>query len=155
MRGYLPYLHWTQCYTSLIKYKFIAMQSINFITLIGHTGKEPEVRIVGESKVANFSLATTEVYKDKSGDKKEVSQWHSVVAWGQLADVCEKYVHKGDPVYISGKLVYEQYEKEGVKHTVAKIKADKIVLLGSKRSEEPAKASDPVPVDDETNDLPF
>ena len=134
--------------------------SVNIISLIGRVGKDPEVRHLDSGNaVANFSLATTETYKDKSGDKKEETQWHNCVAWGKTAEVVEKYVHKGDQLYLSGKLVYEQYEKESVKHTVAKIRIDKMVMLGGKRSAAeveravttPDVSNEPEP----ENDLPF
>ena len=134
--------------------------SVNIVSLIGRVGKDPEVRHLDSGNtVANFSLATTETYKDKSGDKKEETQWHNCVAWGKTAEVAEKYVHKGDQLYVSGKLVYEQYEKESVKHTVAKIRIDKMVMLGGKRSAAeveravttPDVSNEPEP----ENDLPF
>lgn len=138
------------------------MASINLITLLGRVGKDPEVRHLDSgSTVANFTLATSEMYKDKaSGEKKEITQWHNVVCWGATAEIAEKYVQKGDQLYVSGKLVYEQYEKDGVKHTVAKIKVEKLVLLGSgKKSESKPMDTPPPPIDQQfdepTDDMPF
>lgn len=132
--------------------------SVNIISLIGRVGKDPEVRHLDSGNaVANFSLATTETYKDKSGDKKEETQWHNCVAWGKTAEVVEKYVHKGDQLYVSGKLVYEQYEKEGQKHTTAKVRIDKMVMLGGKRTatEVEQAVTRPDVVDEPENDVPF
>ena len=135
------------------------MTSVNIISLLGRVGNTPNVRHFDNNSVANFSLATTETYKDKSGDKKEETQWHNCVAWGKTAEVAEKYVHKGDQLYVSGKLVYEQYEKENVKHTVAKIRIDKMVMLGGKRSaaevEQAVTTPDVSNEPEPENDLPF
>lgn len=135
--------------------------SLNITSLLGRIGKDPEVRHLGSgSTVANFTIATTETYKDKAGNKKEETQWHSCVAWGKTAEIAEKYVQKGDQLYVSGKLVYEQYEKDGVKHTVAKIKVEKLVLLGSgKKSESKPMDTPPPPIDQQfdepTDEMPF
>ena len=126
---------------------------------LGRVGKDPDVRHLDSGvSVANFTLATTETWKDKSGEKKESTQWHNIVCWGATADIAEKYVHKGDLLYVSGKLVYEQYEKEGQKHTIAKIKVDNLVLLGNKKSEN-RQSEIPPPLDQQDNEpggnLPF
>lgn len=134
---------------------------LNLITLIGRVGKDPDIRHFENNSVANFSLATTETYKDKQGNKKEETQWHNCVAWGKTAEIVEKYVHKGDQLYISGKLVYEQYEKDNVKHTVAKIRIDKLVLLGgkpgNKKSENESEIPPPISEqnDEPTDETPF
>ena len=135
------------------------MASINLMAALGRVGRDPDVRHLDSGvSVANFTLATTETWKDKSGEKKESTQWHNVVCWGATADIAEKYVHKGDLLYVSGKLVYEQYEKEGQKHTIAKIKVDNLVLLGNKKSEN-RQSEIPPPLDQQDNepdgDLPF
>lgn len=129
--------------------------SINIISLLGRVGKDPSVRSLNNgTKVASVTVATTENWKDKDGNKKESMQWHTVEAWGSLADILEKYVKKGDQLYVSGKMVYDQYEKDGVKHTTAKVKAENVVLLGGKKSEN--APADPQPSDnDNGDDLPF
>lgn len=135
------------------------MASVNIISILGRTGKDPEIkRLESGSVVANFTLATTDIWKDKSGEKKESTQWHNCVAWGNAAEIVEKYVHKGDQLYVSGKLVYEQWEKDGQKHTSAKIRVDQVVLLGGSKPK-PANDEVPPPIDQQSdepeNDLPF
>ncbi len=90
-------------------------QSLNKVMLIGRLGKDPEIRAISSgAKVANFSIATDESYKDKDGVKHEKTEWHNIVIWRGLAEVVEKYVKKGDLIYIEGKLTTEKYEKDGV-----------------------------------------
>ena len=138
------------------------MASINHITILGRCGKDPEVRhLESGSTVTNFTVATSETWKDKSGEKKESTQWHQVTCWGATAEIAEKYVHKGDQICVIGKLQYDQYEKEGVKHTVAKIKVDQLVLLGGNKKAEPKEDfnSPPAPIDEQgsgdDDQLPF
>ena len=92
------------------------MSGVNKVILVGRLGKDPEVRNLENGvTVANFSLATSESYKDKTtGDKKEVTEWHNISLWRGLADIAAKYLHKGDLVYIEGKLRTRSWEKEGV-----------------------------------------
>ena len=135
--------------------------SINRVTLIGNVGKDPEVKHLENNLiVANFSLATTEKgYKTKTG--KEIpdrTDWHTIVVWGGLAKVIEKYVKKGSPLYVEGKIRYRNYEKDGAKHWVTEIYCDAIDLLGSRNTDNKADAqadmirnTDPEP----TDDLPF
>ena len=135
------------------------MSSVNVISLLGRVGKDPEVRNFDNGgSVANFTMATTETWKDKSGEKKESTQWHNIECWGAVAGIAEKYVHKGDQLFISGKLVYDQYEKEGVKRTTAKIRVDNLVLIGNKKSEN-RQSEIPPPIseqnDEPSGDLPF
>lgn len=136
------------------------MSSVNQIILLGRVGKDPEVRrLESGSVVANFTLATSETWKDKSGEKKEQTQWHNCTAWGNTAEIAEKYVHKGDLLFVSGKMVYEQYEKDGVRHTVAKVNVSNITLLGNKKSESRPAEAEPSQSDyapEETEDhVPF
>jgi single-strand DNA-binding protein len=137
------------------------MASVNSITLLGRVGKDPETRqLNGGKKVCNLTVATSETFKDKDGNKKEATQWHQVTAWGATADIIEKYVHKGDQLYVQGQLIYEQWEdKDGVKHTTAKIRAGQVVLLGSKKPDnmsQPTNEAISEPTNNETgDDLPF
>lgn len=89
---------------------------LNKVQIIGNIGKDPEIRSTGSgSRVANFSVAVTERWKDKDGEKKERTEWVSVVVWSDgLIGVIEKYVHKGDKVYIEGKMQTRKWEKDGV-----------------------------------------
>lgn len=141
-------------------------KSINQVLLAGNVGKEPEVRTLdGGIKVATFSLATsTGGYKKQDGTEvPEKTQWHSIVAWRNLAEIAEKYVHKGDKIIIMGTLQYREYEKDGIKRYVTDILAYDLMLSGKGESSNskppltvedvPSQADFPpiVPVDD----LPF
>ena len=102
----------------------------NKVTLIGNLGSNPEVRDFDNNKLAKFSLATNEVYKDKDGKKVENTEWHSIVAWGGLATIAQNYLQKGKQVAVEGKICYKQYDKDGQKHYYTEIQAHDIVLLG-------------------------
>jgi len=137
------------------------MSSLNQVQLIGNVGQEPEVKAMQSGdKVVNRSIATSESWKDKAtGEKKERTQWHRVVVWNQgIAGVIEKYVHKGDKIFIQGQLETRKYEKDGTDHytteVVLRAFGGQLVLLGSKggaASSEPAQAQ---PAEDEET-IPF
>lgn len=101
--------------------------------LIGRAGKDAEVRTTSDSKVALFTLATTEKYRDRNGEVKENTEWHNIVIWGKLADVAEKYVTKGTQLYIEGKLKTEKYTaNDGTDRYTTKVYALSMQLLGGK-----------------------
>jgi single-strand DNA-binding protein len=138
------------------------MAGVNKVILVGNLGKDPEVRhLEGGAAVANFSLATSESYKDKtSGERKTITEWHNIALWRGLAEVAEKYLKKGDSVYIEGKIRSRQWEdKEGKTRYTTEIVGDNMVMLGgrggsgsgSQSSEKDVVTSDA----DETDDLPF
>ena len=108
--------------------------SINKAILVGNVGKDPEVRYLeGGASVASFSLATTDTYKNKSGEKVSQTEWHNIVAWRHLADLAEKYITKGRQLYIEGKITNRSWEdKEGNKRYTTEIVANTIQLLGRK-----------------------
>ena len=108
--------------------------SLNKVMLIGNTGKVPEVNHLQDNvSVAKFSLATTEKYKNKSGELIEDTEWHNIVCWRGLATVCEKYVKKGSKLFIEGRIKTRSYEdKEGNKKYITEIIADNIELLDKK-----------------------
>ena len=110
------------------------MAGLNKVQLIGHLGKDPEMRhLENGSKVCNFSMATSEMWKDKqTGERKTRTEWHNIVVWGPLADVCSKYLKKGSQIYCGGKIRTRMWEKEGVKHYTTEIFMDDLVMLGSK-----------------------
>lgn len=110
------------------------MSGVNKVILIGRLGKDPEVRNLENGvSVANFTMATSESYKDRTtGEKKEVTEWHNVVLWRGLAEISQKYLHKGDMVYIEGKLRTRSWEKEGVTRYTTEIVADNMTMLGSR-----------------------
>jgi single-strand DNA-binding protein len=108
----------------------------NRVQLIGNLGNAPEVRKTETGKkLVRFSVATNESYKNSNGDKVTDTQWHSLVAWGKLADIAEKFLNKGTEVAIEGKLVNRNYtDKEGIRKYVTEIQVNELLLLGSKAS---------------------
>ena len=91
------------------------MRGINKVILVGHLGKDPEVQYLeGGICLAKFPLATSDSYKDKSGNKVDQTEWHNIVLWRGLAEIAEKYVRKGSLVYLEGKIETRSYEKDGV-----------------------------------------
>jgi single-strand DNA-binding protein len=115
-------------------------RSLNKVTLIGNLGNDPEIRTTSNgSKVANFSLATTRQWNSASGEKQEKTEWHKCIAWNQggkgtgLADIVERYVKKGDKLYVEGRIEYRQFEdKEKQTRYVTEINVREILLLGGK-----------------------
>ena len=103
--------------------------SVNKVFLLGRVGKDVEVKEVGGVKCAAFTIATSERFKDKNGEVKENTEWHNVVAWRATADICERFVHKGDQVYLEGKIKYRTWESNGEKRYATDIVADKVELL--------------------------
>ncbi|WP_161889061.1 single-stranded DNA-binding protein [Pontibacter russatus] len=110
------------------------MASVNKVILIGNLGKDPEVRhLEGGIAVARFPIATSETFKDKSGQKQERTEWHNIVVWRGLAEVAEKYLRKGNSVYIEGKLRTNNYQdKEGIQRYSTEIVADNMTMLGGR-----------------------
>ena len=107
------------------------MGSVNKVILVGNLGADPEVRHTqSERSVCNLSIATTEVWKDKGGQKQEKTEWHRVTVWGEQAENCGKFLAKGREVYIEGKLQTRSYEKDGQKHYATDVVADRVVFLG-------------------------
>ena len=110
---------------------------INKAILVGHVGKDPEVRTTTNSRVASFSLATTEKYNDQ-----EKTQWHNCIVWAKLADVVEKYVKKGQLLYVEGRIEYRSYDdKDGNKKYITDIVVLNLQMLGKKETS--AYVSDP------------
>lgn len=131
------------------------MAGVNKVILVGNLGKDPEVRHLESGvPVASFSLATSESYNDKtSGERKTVTEWHNVVLWRGLAEVAEKYLHKGDQVYIEGKLRTRQWEKDGVTRYSTEIVGDNLTMLGGRpkpTDEAPPPVAEPVAAQPET-----
>ena len=106
----------------------------NSVQLIGHLGKDPEVKVFDSGKKqATFTLATNESYKNQKGEKVEDVQWHNLVIWDKLADVASKYLKKGSEVAVEGKLIHRTYEAAGgEKRYVTEINVSDFVMLGSK-----------------------
>ena len=150
------------------------MSGVNKAILVGRLGKDPEVLYTeGGVAVANFPIATSEVYKDRTtGERKELTEWHNIVLWRGLAEIAEKYLHKGDMVYIEGKLRTRSWEKEGVTRYTTEIVGDNMTMLSGKseaspsggynqpaadthKVAEPAAQSNVASLGDDNDDLPF
>ncbi len=105
----------------------------NSVKLIGHVGKDPEVKTFGDRTKAAFSIATTDNYKNAKGEKVEDTQWHNLVIWGKLADIAGKYVKKGSEVAVEGKLIHRVYETDkGEKRYITEINVNELEMLGAK-----------------------
>lgn len=138
------------------------MAGVNKVILLGNLGKDPEVRYLeGGTAVANFTLATSETYKDRtSGERKSITEWHNVVVWRGLAEIAEKYLKKGSQIYIEGKLRSRQWQdKDGNNRYTTEIVADTMQMVG-KRDDNASNESTTSSPDIENNnevddDLPF
>lgn len=139
-------------------------RGVNKVILIGNLGKDPEVFSfdTGVKKVT-FSLATTEIYRNKDGQDVEQTEWHNIVVWRSLADIAEKFLRKGSQVYIEGRIRYRTYEKDGQKKYITDIEADNINMLGARQNNDGnhnyeqshATSAPAAPVTPDTDDLPF
>jgi len=140
---------------------------INKVILVGNLGRDPEIRYTPSGMaVANFSVATTEKWKDKqSGEMQERTEWHRIVAWGRLGEICGEYLAKGRQVYIEGKLQTRQWEKDGVTRYTTEVVASEMKMLGSKtqgdgyrpadQSSAPEYSGPPLPGTQDDDDIPF
>lgn len=140
---------------------------INKVILVGNVGKDPEVRYLDNGTAfARFTLATSESYKDKEGNRQSKTEWHNIVLWRGLAEVAEKYVKKGQSLYIEGKITNRSYEQDGATKYFTEIVGNEMKMLGSRNenngtgSSEPAASSAPASQPEtneplETDDLPF
>lgn len=140
------------------------MGSVNKAIVVGNLGRDAEVRYTPTgAAVASFSIATTENWTSKDGQKQEQTEWHKIVLWGKSAESLQPYLTKGKQIYVEGRLQTRQWEKDGQKHYTTEIKADKVVLLGgagrggerADRGGEPAidSSREPAPLTDD--DIPF
>ncbi|HMU15007.1 MAG TPA: single-stranded DNA-binding protein [Flavobacteriales bacterium] len=145
------------------------MSGVNKVILIGNLGSDPEIRhLQNDISVANFRIATSETFKDRTtGEKREQTEWHSIVAWRGLANIAEKYLRKGSKVYVEGKLRTRKWEKDGIERYTTEIMADEMTLLDRPANAPPTAAQpvqraagSPEPVtapagETESDDLPF
>lgn len=108
------------------------MASVNKVILIGNLGRDPEVRYTQNgTAVANFTLATNEVWNDKSGARQEKTEWHRIVVWGKQAEIAREHLSKGKQVYIEGSIQTRQWDdREGNKRTTTEIKAQRLMMMG-------------------------
>ena len=143
----------------------MASRSINKAILIGNLGKDPELRYTSAGvAVATFSVATNESWKDQDGNVQERTQWHNIVAWRKLAEICSEYLKKGSRLYLEGRIQYRNYDdKNGVKRYVTEIVLDQMVMLDSRgagassasSSEADAPPTAEEPAGGKADDLPF
>jgi single-strand DNA-binding protein len=146
------------------------MASVNKVILVGNLGRDPEVRFMpnGEA-VCNFSIATTDTWKDKAGAKQERTEWHNIVMYRKLAEIAGEYLKKGRPVYVEGRLQTRKWQdKEGQDRYTTEIIADQMQMLGSashadnggngstqRQDNKPNKQNDGTGFDDMADDIPF
>jgi len=108
------------------------MGSVNKVILVGNLGADPELKYTPSNRpLCNLRIATTDVFKDKSGQRQEKTEWHRVTVWGDTAENCNKYLAKGRSVYVEGRLQTRSYDKDGQKHYATDVVADRVVFLGS------------------------
>ena len=138
------------------------MSGVNKVILVGHVGKDPEVKYLeGGVALARFPLATSDSYKNKEGQKIETTEWHNVVVWRGLAEIVEKYVRKGKLIYIEGKIKTRQYGDENNKKYITEIVAEEMTMLGGPRTDSPEPAAHAQPTPEmvassaPSDDLPF
>ena len=138
------------------------MAGVNKVILLGNLGADPEMRHTADgTAVCKFSLATSRRYTGKDGQKQEKTEWHRIVVWRKLAEICGQYLAKGKQVMIEGRIEYGSYEKDGVKHYTTDIVADNMVMLGSPggrgqdQDREPEPAFGRPPGDAPEDDIPF
>ncbi len=140
------------------------MASINKVILIGNLGRDPEIRYTASgTAVANFTVATTENWTNKDGAKETRTEWHRIVAWGRLGEICGEYLSKGKSVYIEGRIQTREWEdKEGNKRQTTEIVAYQMQMLGGKGytesiSEEPPSVvtNNDTKTEIEQDDIPF
>ena len=141
---------------------------VNRATLVGNVGSDPEVRHLDNGGVvANFSLATNETWKDKSGNKQSKVEWHRIVIWGKVAETAEQYVKKGSMLYLEGKITYRSYESDNITKYITEIVLEQyngvMKMLGGKSEGSSSSNSAPPPPAEENSgnkpmemdDLPF
>lgn len=124
------------------------MASLNKVMVIGNLGKDPEVRFTGGGQaVANFSIATTEKWKTKEGTWEEKTEWHNIVVWGKLAELCREYLRKGRSAFVEGRLQTRSWQdKDGNKRYTTEIIAQNVQFLGGRGDAAASGGGDPGPV---------
>jgi len=119
--------------------------SVNKVILVGNLGKDPELRYTPSgAAVATFPLATSERFKNRNGEQQEKTEWHNIVAWRNLAEICGKYLHKGRQVYIEGRIQTRSYDdRDGNRRYITEIVADQMQMLGRPGEESSGRSSGP------------
>ena len=126
---------------------------INKAILLGRVGCDPEIKQFAGGKLAFFSLATSEKWKDKNGENKQSTEWHNITIYGNLVDIVEKYITKGQLLYLEGKIVTTSWEKDGQKHSKTNIHLNSfncvLKMIGNKTENKPEN------IIEDNDDLPF
>lgn len=125
--------------------------SVNKIILVGHVGKDVESRNVNGQTVASFSLATSEKWNDKNGNRQERTEWHNLVVWGKIADFCDQYVQKGSLLFVEGRLQTREYDdRDGNRRRVTEVVVSELRLLsGGRNGERTGERDTPAPKNDQ------
>jgi single-strand DNA-binding protein len=136
------------------------MRGVNKVILIGHLGSDPEMRYTASGiAMARFNLATSESYTDKDGTRQDKTEWHRIIVWRKLAEICGQYLSKGKLVYIEGRLRTNAWEKDGVKRYTTEIEAREMQMLSSSGERPPKEFEEPFPPPPggpaEEDDFPF
>jgi single-strand DNA-binding protein len=133
-------------------------RGLNKVMVIGHLGKDPEMRYTPSGRpVTTFSVAVSRSWNTADGERRSETEWFNIVAWGNLAEICKQYLHKGQQVYIEGRLQTRRWEdKEGQKHTSVEVVANEMMMLGDRREgkgpqdeDEEDEISEPIADEDE------
>jgi len=122
----------------------MAQRSMNKVLLLGNLGRDPEVRYTASGRaVATFTLATSLTWKDKDGNDQEKTEWHRVVAWGRLGEICGQYLSKGKQVFVEGRIQTREWEdQDGNRRTTMEIIANEMIMLGGGASQGSARDDD-------------
>ena len=140
------------------------MSGVNKVILVGNLGKDPEIRHTeGGAAVANFTIATSETFKDRNtGERRTQTEWHNIVLWRGLTEIAEKYLRKGNQIYVEGKLRSRSWQdKEGNTRYTTEIVGDNMTMLGKKEDQSsspqqaPVAPESPAKAEQEDDDLPF
>lgn len=138
---------------------------LNRVMLIGNTTRAPELKVTTTAQnVCTFGIATNQTWTDAQGQKQQRAEFHNIVAWGKLAEICNQYIEKGMKIYVEGRLQTREWEKDGIKRSRTEIVADNMILLERKRANAPQEttasteqppAPEASPQDINPNDIPF
>jgi single-strand DNA-binding protein len=132
-------------------------RGLNKIMIIGHLGRDPEMRYTPSGRpVTTFTVATSRTWNTSDGERHTDTEWFNVVAWGNLAEICKQYLTKGQQVYIEGRLQTRHWDdSDGNKHTSVEIVASEMMILGDRRDSTPTQASEALESDEVEDEYPF
>jgi len=130
---------------------------VNRVTLVGRLGRDPETKFTGAGQaVANFSIATDETYKDKTGARQKRTEWHRIIVWGKQAEIAQQYLKKGALIFVEGRIQSREWEKDGEKHRSFEIVSSNFRMLEAKKNGSQAARTEPGESPEITDeDIPF